>query len=218
MPEADYQEKIPNNVDLHEDRRLQRALESWQPNFLAWWSRWARRSTEDVYLRTAVNEEGRAGRNSGTWPCATTAGASSCAERDENRRIGFGQHMGGPVAAGARRVPGRAAAADRDQGDTEPAMWSSSEAGRHRAQPVRPAQPVPGQRGGGPSPVGDGLPAARHSGARAARRPKSCCTATPAAPRRRGSWARSTRRPRTGSASSCSPTSPTATASTSSAR
>ena len=24
---ADYSEKIPNNVDLHEDRRLQRALE-----------------------------------------------------------------------------------------------------------------------------------------------------------------------------------------------
>ena len=34
---ADYSEKIPNNVDLHEDRRLQRALESWQPNFLSWW-------------------------------------------------------------------------------------------------------------------------------------------------------------------------------------
>src|ERR1700686_3551522 len=33
---ADYTEKIPNNVSLHEDRRLQRALESWQPNFLTW--------------------------------------------------------------------------------------------------------------------------------------------------------------------------------------
>lgn len=32
---ADYTEKIPNNVGLHEDRRLQRALESWQPNFLS---------------------------------------------------------------------------------------------------------------------------------------------------------------------------------------
>src|SRR5205085_4154822 len=34
---ADYTEKIPNNVNLHEDRRLQRALESWQPNFIQWW-------------------------------------------------------------------------------------------------------------------------------------------------------------------------------------
>ena len=30
-------EKIPNNVNLGEDRRLQRALETWQPNFLQWW-------------------------------------------------------------------------------------------------------------------------------------------------------------------------------------
>src|SRR3978361_2132918 len=53
---ADYTEKIPNNVDLHEDRRLQRALESWQPNFLSWWeSMGPTLPTEDVYLRTAVN-------------------------------------------------------------------------------------------------------------------------------------------------------------------
>ena len=30
-------ESIPNNVDLSSDRRLQRALEQWQPNFLSWW-------------------------------------------------------------------------------------------------------------------------------------------------------------------------------------
>ena len=33
----DYSERIPNNVGLATDRRLQRALESWQPNFLTWW-------------------------------------------------------------------------------------------------------------------------------------------------------------------------------------
>ena len=32
-----YGEKIPNNVSLGEDRRLRRALESWQPGFLDWW-------------------------------------------------------------------------------------------------------------------------------------------------------------------------------------
>jgi len=31
--DPDYAEKIPNNVGLAEDRRLQRALESWQPDF-----------------------------------------------------------------------------------------------------------------------------------------------------------------------------------------
>ena len=53
---ADYTEKIPNNVSLHEDRRLQRALESWQPNFLNWWQTMGPTlPTQDVYLRTAVN-------------------------------------------------------------------------------------------------------------------------------------------------------------------
>ncbi len=33
----DYQERIPNNVNLGEDRRLQRALEKWQPGYLDWW-------------------------------------------------------------------------------------------------------------------------------------------------------------------------------------
>src|SRR5258706_16305831 len=34
---VDYSQKIPNNVDLSTDRRLQRALESWHPKFMDWW-------------------------------------------------------------------------------------------------------------------------------------------------------------------------------------
>ena len=30
----DYSQRIPNNVDLSNDRTLQRALERWQPAFL----------------------------------------------------------------------------------------------------------------------------------------------------------------------------------------
>ena len=37
MSSIDYSEKIPNNVNLAEDRTLQRALEQWQPNFIGWW-------------------------------------------------------------------------------------------------------------------------------------------------------------------------------------
>ena len=33
---VDIDAKIPNNVDLKDDRRLQRALESWQPKFIRW--------------------------------------------------------------------------------------------------------------------------------------------------------------------------------------
>ena len=30
-------ERIPNNVDLAGNKRLQRALEHWQPKYLEWW-------------------------------------------------------------------------------------------------------------------------------------------------------------------------------------
>ena len=56
MTTPDYDEKIPNNVALADDRRLQRALESWQPDFLTWWETMGPAlPTQDVYLRTAVN-------------------------------------------------------------------------------------------------------------------------------------------------------------------
>ena len=30
-------EKIPNNVGLSDNKRLQRALEHWQPQYIKWW-------------------------------------------------------------------------------------------------------------------------------------------------------------------------------------
>ena len=53
----DYSEKIPNNVNLAEDRTLQRALEQWQPNFINWWDDVGPDGSTnyDVYLRTAVS-------------------------------------------------------------------------------------------------------------------------------------------------------------------
>ncbi len=33
----DLNARIPNNVNLGDDRRLQRALEAWQPSFINWW-------------------------------------------------------------------------------------------------------------------------------------------------------------------------------------
>ena len=72
----DYSERIPNNVDLAEDRRLQRALESWQPRFLQWWGEMGPTlPTQDVYLRTAV-DVGRAG---------------SCPPRETSSRSSAGQ-------------------------------------------------------------------------------------------------------------------------------
>ena len=85
-----------------------------------------------------------------------------------------------------------------------------------RAEPLRPAQPVPGQRRGGPSPVGDGVPAAPLLRPRRPRRGRRAARAPLGRPRpTRASSARSTSRRPTGCRSSSSPTSPTATASTS---
>src|SRR5262245_51822741 len=57
MSTIDYSEKIPNNVQLGDDRALQRALEVWQPGYLAWWRDMGPESSRnhEVYLRTAVS-------------------------------------------------------------------------------------------------------------------------------------------------------------------
>ena len=57
----DYTQRIPNNVDLSSDRRLQRALENWQPRFLDWWKDMGPHdfAGRDVYLRTAVGVDAR---------------------------------------------------------------------------------------------------------------------------------------------------------------
>ena len=57
MGNVDLNAKIPNNVDLRNDRRLQRALEAWQPGYLDWWREMGPEGfqEDDVYLRTAVD-------------------------------------------------------------------------------------------------------------------------------------------------------------------
>src|ERR1700728_875128 len=123
MTSADYAEKIPNNVGLREDRRLQRALESWQPNFLDWWgSMGPTLPTQDVYLRTATNV-GRAGwANFGHVAMKDYRWGIFLSEHDADRQIGFGEHKGEPAW---QQVPGEYRADLRRliviQGDTEPA-------------------------------------------------------------------------------------------------
>jgi benzoyl-CoA 2,3-dioxygenase component B len=120
---ADYSAKIPNNVSLHEDRRLQRALESWQPNFLHWWeSMGPALPTDDVYLRTAVNVGRDGWAQFGHVVMKDYRWGIFLAERDRDRQVGFGQHKGEPVWD---QVPGEYRADLQRlivvQGDTEPA-------------------------------------------------------------------------------------------------
>jgi benzoyl-CoA 2,3-dioxygenase component B len=120
---SDYSEKIPNNVDLRDDRRLQRALESWQPNFLNWWeSMGPTLPTQDVYLRTAINVGREGWAHFDHVPMKDYRWGIFLAERDRDRAIGFGAHKGEPAW---QKVPGEYRAELRRliviQGDTEPA-------------------------------------------------------------------------------------------------
>jgi benzoyl-CoA 2,3-dioxygenase component B len=123
MATADYTVKIPNNVGLHEDRRLQRALESWQPNFLDWWQQMGPTlPTQDVYLRTAIDVRGEGWAHFGHVPMPEYRWGIFLAERNADRVIAFGQHKGEPAW---QKVPGEYRAELRRliviQGDTEPA-------------------------------------------------------------------------------------------------
>jgi benzoyl-CoA 2,3-dioxygenase component B len=123
LSQIDYSERIPNNVGLNQDRRLQRALEGWQPKFLDWWKQLGPAlPTKDVYLRTAV-AVGRDG-----WahfehvPMEQYRWGIFLAERNPDRVVNFGKHKGEPAW---QEVPGEHRADLMRlivvQGDTEPA-------------------------------------------------------------------------------------------------
>src|SRR6202046_856382 len=123
MTTPDYAEKIPNNVDLRDDRRLRRALESWQPNFLSWWeSMGPTLPTHDVYLRTAVNVGREGWAHFGHVAMRDYRWGIFLSERNPDRRIGFGEHKDEPPW---QQVPGEYRSDLRRliviQGDTEPA-------------------------------------------------------------------------------------------------
>jgi benzoyl-CoA 2,3-dioxygenase component B len=118
-----YEDKIPNNVDLSGDRRLQRALEGWQPKFMNWWAEMGPTlETQDVYLRTAVAVGREGWAHFGHVNVPDYRWGIFLAERDPDRRIGFGEHKGEPAW---QQVPGEYRADLQRliviQGDTEPA-------------------------------------------------------------------------------------------------
>jgi benzoyl-CoA 2,3-epoxidase subunit B len=122
---VDIDAKIPNNVDLAGDRRLGRALESWQPKFIQWWKELgpvAHNETTPVYLRTAISvgQEGWANFDYVSMP--DYRWGIFLAEPEPDRRVAFGDHKGEPVW---QEVPGEHRGELRRllvvQGDTEPA-------------------------------------------------------------------------------------------------
>jgi benzoyl-CoA 2,3-dioxygenase component B len=117
-------DRIPNNVNLSEDARLQRALEKWLPNYLSWWREMGPDGFQekDVWLRTAVSVEPSGWAHFDYVKMPDYRWGIFLTPPTTDAKIGFGDHYGKPVY---QEVPGEFRNALRriivTQGDTEPA-------------------------------------------------------------------------------------------------
>jgi benzoyl-CoA 2,3-dioxygenase component B len=120
----DYQQQIPNNVNLSDNRRLLRALESWQPKYMQWWHEMGPVGFQgdDVYLRTAISTDIKRESAWGYVKLPDYRWGIFLTDPDPDRRISHGEFKGEPVW---QEVPGEFRNPLRRlivvQGDTEPA-------------------------------------------------------------------------------------------------
>ncbi len=121
---VDYSTKVPNNVDLINDRQVLRALESWQPNYIDWWKDMGPEGFQNslVYLRTAVSVDPQGWAKFDYVKMPDYRWGVLLAPKEEGRKVNFGKHKGEPAF---QDVPGEYRAMLRRliviQGDTEPA-------------------------------------------------------------------------------------------------
>ncbi len=124
MGNINYDDRIPNNVDLSSDRRLQRALEKWLPKYLDWWGDVGPQvfSNNEVYLRTAVSTEPGGWANFGHVRMPEYRWGIFLSAPEKDRVIPGGDHAGEPVW---QEVPGEYRNTLKrlivTQADTEPA-------------------------------------------------------------------------------------------------
>lgn len=117
-------DRIPNNVNLSEDKKLQRALEKWLPNYLDWWHEMGPEGFQDkdVYLRTAVSVEPDGWANFDYVKMPDYRWGIFLKPAEPDAKIGFGDNLGQPAY---QDVPGEFRNSLRriivTQGDTEPA-------------------------------------------------------------------------------------------------
>src|ERR1700723_2888842 len=121
---VDYSTKIPNNVNLSEDRQVLKALEGWHPGYIDWWHDMGPDGFQQslVYLRTAYSVDPKGWAKFDYVKMPDYRWGILLAPQEENRVIPFGQHYGEPAW---QEVPGEHRAMLRRliviQGDTEPA-------------------------------------------------------------------------------------------------
>jgi benzoyl-CoA 2,3-dioxygenase component B len=117
-------ERIPNNVNLAGDKRLQRALEKWLPNYLDWWREMGPEGFQEkeVYLRTAISVEPSGWANFDYIKMPDYRWGIFLKPAEAEAKVGFGDNHGMPAY---QEVPGEFRNALRriivTQGDTEPA-------------------------------------------------------------------------------------------------
>jgi benzoyl-CoA 2,3-dioxygenase component B len=122
--EVNYDDSIPNNVSLSEDRRLLKALEEWHPGYIDWWKEMGPEGWNDkeVYLRTAVGVDPKGWAVFDHVKMPEYRWGILLAPQVEGRTIPFGKHKGEPVW---QEVPNEYRSMLRRliviQGDTEPA-------------------------------------------------------------------------------------------------
>jgi benzoyl-CoA 2,3-dioxygenase component B len=117
-------EKIPNNVNLSQNRRLLRALEKWQPNYMQWWKEAGPVDFQEdrIYLRTAISVDAKGWAHFDYVRMPDYKWGIFLAENEGERTIPCGDFYGKPVW---QEVPGEFRNHLRrlivTQGDTEPA-------------------------------------------------------------------------------------------------
>lgn len=117
-------DRIPNNVDLAGDPKLQKALEKWLPDYLTWWKEIGPENfdRDRIYLRTAIGVEPSGWAHFDHIKMEDYRWGIFLAPPDGERKIPFGDPCGKDVW---QEVPGELRKELRriivTQGDTEPA-------------------------------------------------------------------------------------------------
>lgn len=136
MSSINYDELIPNNVDISNDRRLKRALEKWQPRFIDWWKGVGPQvfSNNEVYLRTAISVDSKGWANFGHVRMPEYRWGIFLADQEKDRVIPAGDDSGKPVW---QTVPGEhrnslkrliVTQADTEPGSVEQQRWLANTA------------------------------------------------------------------------------------------
>ncbi|MBI5264479.1 MAG: benzoyl-CoA 2,3-epoxidase subunit BoxB [Bradyrhizobium sp.] len=121
---VDYSTKIPNNVNLADDRQVLKALEGWHPGYIDWWQDMGPEGFQEslVYLRTAVSVDPKGWAKFDYVRMPEYRWGVLLAPQEEGRLVNFGKHKGEKAW---QEGPGEYRAMLRRliviQGDTEPA-------------------------------------------------------------------------------------------------